>query len=361
MRFDHHHYVPCLRWKLGEYQAVLRLGEDSKDALTPLIDVPEIGFDFEERKPKKSVDEHLAPFAKRVDQKWHDRPFFVDLKLIDGRLRMGDGRHPVSFVLDELRERGCLAVPVFGFDRDSEYQKAVQDAAARDARGICLRVSVEEAAKGIEPKVNSLLEETSTVMGDLDLVLDLGAPNFIPIEGFTRLVKRIIGRIPQLDQWRTFSIISTSFPASMAEIKESPKTLQRYEWLLYRRLIDDLGAEGLRLPTFGDYGINHPDVVDLDMRFVKPSASIRYTIDDSWFVIKGPNVRDHGFAQYRNHCRELVSSPEFMGPDFSFGDGYIAQCAAGIASTGNLTTWRQVGTNHHLQKVVADVASLNGS
>jgi len=359
VRFDHHHYIPCLRWKMGEYQAILKLCDESKDALTPLIEVPEIGFDFEEQKPKKSIDGHLAPFGRRVDQKWHNRPFFVDLKLICSGLRMGDGSHPVSFVLDDLRGKGCLAVPVFGFDRDSEYQKAVQDAAAIDGRGICIRVSVEEAARGIDKKVNSLLEKTSMVMGDLDLILDLGAPNFVPVEGFSRVVKAIIGRIPKLNRWRTFSIIGTSFPASMGEIKKSPEILQRNEWLLYQRLIDSLVVEGLRLPTFGDYGINHPDVLDLDMRFIKPSASIRYTIDDAWLFIKGPNVRDHGFAQYRDHCHNLVSSPEFMGPNFSFGDRYIAQCAAGTSGTGNLTTWRQIGTNHHLQKVVADVASLN--
>ncbi|MEI7881504.1 MAG: hypothetical protein WCI95_11585 [bacterium] len=37
-----------------------------------------------------------------------------------------------------------------------------------------------------------------------------------------------------------------------------------------------------------------------------------------------------------------------MGPKFSQGDKYIYDCATGTAGTGNLTTWRKVGTNHHL-------------
>ena len=273
---------------------------------------------------------------------------------------MADGRHPVTFVQDELRGKGCVSVPVIGMDRDVDYQTAVMNAAAIDDFGICLRVSLEEAARGIQGYLDAHKKETGLGLDGLDLILDLGAPNFVPIDGFARAVKAVIGKIPNLNEWRTFSLISTSFPASMAEVKKSPDTIPRYEWLFYEKLVKDLGNEGMRIPTFGDYGINHPDVLDLDMRFVKPSASIRYTIDNAWFIIKGPNVRDNGFAQYRDHCRTLVASSEFLGPGFSFGDLYIDQCAAGVGSTGNLTMWRQVGTNHHLQKVVVDIANLSG-
>lgn len=69
MSFDHHRYVPCLRWKQGEYQAMLRLSEPAKDFITPLIEVPEIGFDFAKGRPSKTVDDHLEPFAKRVTKK----------------------------------------------------------------------------------------------------------------------------------------------------------------------------------------------------------------------------------------------------------------------------------------------------
>lgn len=360
MNFDHHHYVPCLRWKQGEYQAIYRLVDETKNSLTPLIEVAEIGYDFEARKPSKTVDEHLAPLAKRVAAKWSGRPFFVDLKLIQGETQMADGRHPVTFVQDELRGRECPAVPVIGLDRDLDYQQAVKDAAAIDGRGICVRVSIEQAAKGIQTDLEALKKETGLGLEDLDLVLDLGAPNFVPVDAFAQVVRAVIGKIPDPNGWRTFSLISTSFPASMAEVKKSPDTITRYEWLLYEQLINKLANEGMRIPTFGDYGINHPKVLDLDMRLVKPSASIRYTIDKAWLIIKGPNVRDNGFAQYRDHCRTLVASPEYMGPGFSYGDLYIEQCAAGVGRTGNLTMWRQVGTNHHLQKVVADIANLSG-
>ena len=81
MDFDHNHYVPCLRWKQGEYQAVLRLRPTTKSALTPLIDISEIGWDFATRSDAKSLDEHLERFAYRLHIKWGIHPCFVDGRL----------------------------------------------------------------------------------------------------------------------------------------------------------------------------------------------------------------------------------------------------------------------------------------
>jgi hypothetical protein len=78
-------------------------------------------------------------------------------------------------------------------------------------------------------------------------------------------------------------------------------------------------------------------------------------------IAKGKNVRDYGFSQFRDLCRLILTSEEFEGSAYSLGDQYIEECASGAGSTGNLTTWRWVGTNHHLAKVVRDVSSLSAT
>ena len=362
MKFDHNHYVPCLRWKQGEYQAVLDLRTTARNFITPLIEVPEMGFDFETRSESKTIDKHLEPFAKRVRTKWGTRPCFVDALHIPREKVMADGRHPVSFVFDDLRAARCSAVAVTGLGRKSRYQRAVKRAVSRDGRGLCLRVTIEEAAKpSLKDSADALLASVRVNMKDCDLILDLGAPNFEPVEGFAKLVETLIRRLPYLARWRTFTLMGTSFPSTMAEIKRSPAIIPRCEWVLYKRLVGSLLKAKVRLPTFGDYSISHPDLLSLDMRLVKPSATIRYTTDDGWLIVKGPNVRDNGYEQYRDHCRTVTASAGYMGPRFSEGDRYISQCAAGSTGTGNLTTWRKVGTNHHLEKVVRDISSLFGS
>jgi len=362
VRFDHRHCVPCIRWKQGEYLAVRRLSGEAKEFITPLIEVPEIGFDFETKTLNKSIDDHLLPFAKRVKTNWQGRPCFVDLKLIGESVLMNDGRHPVIFLFDDLRTKQCLAIPVIGISRNPQYQAAVQQVVARDNRGMCLRVSIEDAAKpSLKPSINSLIKKISLGISECDLVIDLDAPNYNPIEGFATLVEGIIKALPYLSKWRTFSIIGSSFPQSMAKVNQGLSKLSRDEWLFYKKLIARLMEAKVRLPAFGDYGINHPDILQLDMRKVKPSATVRYTIDDAWLIIKGPNVRDNGFEQYHDLCKALVRSRYFLGDKFSAGDEYIANCAAGKVKTGNLSTWRMVGTNHHLEKVVYDISSFYAS
>jgi hypothetical protein len=358
MSFSHCHYVPCLRWKQGEYKAVSLLSTFAQELITPLIEVAEKGYDFETGTDKKSIDEHLAPIAKRVRANWGQKPCFVDLNLIPTNERMKGAIHPVKYILEQLNAQGCSAIPVTGLDRDSPYQQAVKQSASKDKRGICVRVSIEEAAKPtLKSSLHTLLGKEIPVK-ESDLILDLGAPNFVPLDGFVMLIESIIRQLPNLPEWRTFTVIGSSFPANMGEIKSSPAVIPRNEWLLYKRLVPALRKSKLRIPSFGDYAINHPDVLQKDMRLLKPSGTIRYAVDDAWMITKGPNVRDNGYGQYVGHCKKVIASSQFLGPTFSEGDKYIYDCASGNASTGNLSTWRWVGTNHHLEKVARDVASF---
>lgn len=359
MNFDHYHYIPCLRWKQGEYQAVSRLSCTTKRTFTPLIEVPELGWDFEEKREKKTIDEHLTPFAKRVRKKWGDTPCFIDLNLIKATERMATGIHPVCFIFDGLRGMKCQAIPVTGILRDGEYQREIKTALAKDKRGICLRITIEQAAKSIfKTEIDSLLSILGIKPSDSDFILDLGAPNFIPHDGFKMVIQAIVSKLPYLNNWRTFTLLGTSFPETMGGIKEGVEIVPRHEWQLYKMLINDLKKAKLRIPSFGDYVINHPKILELDMRKVKPSATIRYTNENQWYIIKGKNVRDYGFGQYRELSKKVIDSSYYCGTSFSWGDDYIQKCANGHGKAGSLMSWRQVGTNHHIEKVTQDIANF---
>lgn len=362
MSFSPQQYVPCLRWKQGEYQALFRLSSRAQESIVPIIEVSEIGYDFESGVPSRSIDDHLSKFAKRVKDKWGDRPCLVDMHLIESSERMYDGQHPFTFIFNDLRMKGVLATPVVDLEQDYECQKAIKAIVTTDMRGVCIRISIEEAAKqNIAASLGVLIEQYHVSVDECDLILDIKAPNFEPIDRFEGLLETIIEKLPHINNWRSFALIGTSFPQSMSSLKLGVSIIPRNEWRLYTSLIGRLSILGTRIPTFGDYGINHPDILLLDMRLVKPSATIRYTIDDGWLIMKGPNVRDHGFSQYRGLCKEVLESGYYSGTRFSEGDKYIYGCAQGTERTGHLTTWRWVGTNHHLRKVVQDVSNLSVS
>ena len=46
-------YVPCLRWRLAERQALAELSDKAKDSVVPLITIPDLEFDFEDGTPNR--------------------------------------------------------------------------------------------------------------------------------------------------------------------------------------------------------------------------------------------------------------------------------------------------------------------
>lgn len=358
--FDHRHYVPILKWKQGEYQALHRLTPAVKDALTPLLEIPPVGWDFESEQLRETIDEHLGDFGRRLKQKWQTRRCFVDLGLLDPAVRVAGGGHPVTAVFDDARAQGCAPVPVVSLASDAAFRGAVAGVSATDRRGVCLRLKLEDLDRpGLNSDTAALLASVGVTYPDADLVLDIGASNFLPIGVFARTLLGAIGLMPAIARWRTFTVAGTSYPDTHSQIPTPFGLVSRHEWVTYKALVALLPAT-VRVPTFGDYAVAHPELVSLDPRKIKPFAKVRYTINDQWHVSRGTPTRTHGFGQYRTLCQSIAAQPYFDGAGFSEGDRYIAGCAAGTESTGSMTTWVWVSTNRHLTRVAADLATFHG-
>lgn len=352
-------YVPMLKWKQGEYQALLRLDADIKKYLFPFIDIPPIGWNFEKQRLMKTIDEHLSGFGKKLRDKWGRKSAFIDLVLLDKNERMIDGQHPVEYIFDDIRSYSESVIPATAFDRDTPYQEAVKNVVKLDENGLCIRLSFSDLIKGdVDLHLISMIEYFEVDISSVDIVIDLAAPNFQPLSNFVNALRAATSNIENLKNCRSFTIAATAFPETMGDLNLGENLLDREEWKLFNEYMSLL-SENERRPQFGDYTIAHPGIVNLDMRFIKPAASLRYTVDDKWLIIKGRNVRDYKFKQYVDMCGLVVNSGQFTHPDYSLGDEYIYNCSEGDESTGTLTTWRWVGVNHHITKVVDDLANLH--
>lgn len=353
-------YVPVLKWRQGEYQALMRLSSEAKEFVVPLIELCPPEFDFETQTMKKTIDQQLSTFANRLKAKWGDRWVFVDGLHLDRQDRMENGRHPMGYIMGEVRKAKCNAIPVTGLDRDADYQRAVKGAIAESKSGVCVRLTLDDATEeDIQDQLDDLFATLDVSVGEVDLFIDLKAANFTPVASLAAVINAAIGSCDYFEEARSLTIAGSSFPSSMGAFKKQLTEIDRSEWLLYKELISQLPI-GKPRPWFGDYAIAAPDLVSLDMRVLKPAASVRYAINDAWIVVKGSNVRDNGFGQYQSLCQDVVNFKKYLGPGFSKGSEYIAKCGAGSESTGNLTTWRWVGTNHHMTKVVSDLSSFVG-
>jgi hypothetical protein len=353
-------YVPVLKGKEGEYGALETLKVDVRAQLMPLIEIPDVPYDYANERAAKSLDDHVSGIADRLRRCWQDRPLYLDLPWFD-KERLSDGRVALEAVLSDCANRGVEAAPVLSRTSSADYVSAAVRYAAATHIGACVRLLVADFEEDIDldAEVGRLLTGfAGTNVAPLDLVLDL--EDLGRDIGRAVLVARsVFSMIPRKDEWRRVVLVAASFPEDLSDVDASTiTTLPRREWELWKTLQRRPGNLPRRDLVFGDYAIAHPVTKELDPRTMQMSASIRYTTPDDWLVVKGRNVRQYGFDQYFELCKALVKRAEFSGGDFSWGDTYISDCAAGMTGPGNATTWRKVGTNHHLTLVAQEIASL---
>ena len=77
-------YMPILKWKAGECSALKELFPNDKAAMTPLVEIPPVPWDFVNDQAAKTVDAHLANVPDHMVKHWGTNDdIFVDLHLVD--------------------------------------------------------------------------------------------------------------------------------------------------------------------------------------------------------------------------------------------------------------------------------------
>lgn len=354
-------YVPMLKGKEGEFAALEVLTGDIKRQVIPLIEIPGVPYDYANERPSKSLDEHVAGIPERLRRCWANEPLYLHLPWFGAEERMQDGRVALEAVLAECANLGVRATPVVWRASSADYLAAAGRHLATSGTGACVRLLVEDFEEDIdlEAEVDRLLSGLGgSDPTSIDLVVDL--EDLGPEANRAVLVARsVFSMIPRKDLWRRMILAAASFPEDLSDVgAATTSTIPRREWELWKTLQRRPNILPRRDLIFGDYAIAHPVPRELDPRIMQMSASIRYTTPGDWLVVKGRNVRQYGFDQYFELCKTLIGRPEYSGRDFSWADRYIDDCANGMTGPGNATTWRKVGTNHHITLVTRELAKL---
>jgi hypothetical protein len=89
------------------------------------------------------------------------------------------------------------------------------------------------------------------------------------------------------------------------------------------------------------------------------TAGIRYATERDWYMIRGRTLEAPGaHAQFHRLSADLVQSDEFLGEKHCWADREIKAISLRKDRPGSLTTWRTIGTTHHLRVVDRQIASL---
>jgi hypothetical protein len=360
--YDHGYYFPILKGRLGEFEAISHTSVELRQRMTPLMEI--VPPSTEDEDPDQ-VEIAIRKFAERLEQKW---PFpervIVDTGLLNADVTLSGGMLPIQAAASQFHSRGQRVVPVVHLGDRPAVIEAIRDIAFLRDGGVCIRVTVDDfdADLPIDAQLTSAVDDLAIDVASIDLIIDFGAvidDNAVTLTA--NLARYVLRSVPQLDDWRSFTLAAGGFPIDLGRfapgvVGEAP----RYEAQLWQAIVDRAGLS--RIPSFGDYGIAHP-ALPQGPGFA-PAPQLRYTTERDWRILKGrKNVR-RGSAQFYDLCAALVGMDCYAGRDFSWGDTCIADAAASapegahpLRNTGNASTWRAIGTSHHLAFVSRLLAS----
>jgi len=356
--FDHYHYVPVLKWKRGERIALRKLPLEIKMRITPLVELVPDHFKQGKGSSHATVEEILQKKADELQNDWGQLPFFLDMQLVGDSFITSDGRHPLLALSEALLDRALHMIPVTGLNRPASYSNAVSSILSGTDTTLCLRVTAQELELlDLNERISKLLTAKSRSLRQVHLTIDYqftpdNTPNLLTIQ-------KIIDKI---SNYCTYTVISGAFPKDLTEFEKNKQhTLSRSDWVAWRDQTLDASPLLVRIPTFGDYTILHPHLTTLPY-FPNVSASIRYTHDNYWVIMRGEGLRNEdgpGWRQYPAQASLLCDRDEYCGADFSAGDNYLHELSQQIGSSkGTPEALIQVGVNHHITYVVGQLADM---
>ncbi len=354
--FDHTHYVPILRWKQAEWLALRYVEPEDRDRMTPLVEITPRSVALRTRRP--TVRQMLQKNAQDMAESWGGSPLFVDFRHV-GHLPECEGLHPFVYLAQEARTYRVSLIPVTSLDSPPAYQSAVASIVSNDRTGVCIRLFRTHLAQPtLRRDVSQLLSRLSVGREQADLVLDCQH-----VEGCCPDFSTLVESLPDLSEWRTLTLASGAFPVDLTGFKRPGEyTLARLDWQGWLRVVRSAGRP-LRRPSYGDYTIQHAIYREPPER-PNFSASIRYTAQQYWVIMRGEGVfhdGSPGFPQWPANAQMLCARREFRGQEFSFGDRYIWKMSQQTDQTGSAETWLRAGINHHLVFVVRQIANLFGT
>ncbi len=357
-------YRPILRFKRGEQTALSYLSGTAKSAIKPLVNITPHSFDPISPEGLDDVfDQRLAQDAGRLNSIWAGYEAAVDLGDIDSNAQCVQAAHPVRYFFnciygDEVRAN---INPVLRFNSDDDYIAAVASVCRDFNIAPVLRLTPDDLAEPeTETVISKMLGECGVSSQETEMVVDMG---YITTKGRSQIMaKGALSAVPFVEDWATLSLVAGSFPESLSDFIVGRHTIERREWPVWLSNRNVAGREVI----YGDYATIHPIPVEdgLDPKTMNPSASVRYTHEHTWLLLRGYGVRSRdgaGFTQFVSHANTLVGSPEYRGKDFSFGDAKIMRISQGEDKQGNLETWVTIGVNHHISEVVYQLANLGES
>lgn len=362
------HYVPILKWKQAEWLALSDLDPQIKDMITPLIEIQKLPTNQETEEPTLPLHRFVERQVRAITEKWGSQnQLYVDTSALNEE-NDDEGVSGQELVYRLAADADLPLIPVIEL---SASRDEVAIAASASQQAFCLRIKREDLegedldddidSQLYRANVESFLSENNLDPEHGDIIFDAKEIDRRSARHIFNLYVRFLRETPYINQWRNVIVTSCAFPDSLSGIPlRSVGTIERTDWLVWNALHRQ--RERIpRVPTFSDYGIQHPIIYDdLNWGMIPTYPSVRYTDDDRWIVFRGESSRDvDARTQYPRLASQLMESEVFRGPCHCEGCRTIEACARRMESAASPQKWRRISTCHHITLVCEQLNQLS--
>jgi len=317
------HYIPFLKAKRGELNAMSQLTSEVKQAICPFFDFPL----KKEKYDSASYSRTTLGIAAGLEKHWGtDTEFYFDDFDIAQNLTV-ENKEPYAHVLNALKE--LRIIPVVGLGRGSHNDSVVQlKREGQIASATVAFRAVQDDFEDFELNKDQIDYDLAGVFAEfdeIDLIFDCRVCSGLDVSQTAQQIAVFARKFCNSYDVRRVIITGSTIPASLGDLVKpnSVETVTRRELAIISKARDLADADVVA----GDYATVSPFYSDADFDprlFQKVTAPrLIYSFNHSHYVARGISLEAGGQAQYVGLTNALCGQAFFRGRGFSVGEAYF--------------------------------------
>jgi len=335
------HYIPFLKAKRGEFNAMSELAPNVKEAICPF-------FDFPRRKADYDSDDFAAKaqsIVKSLQKHWGtDAEFYFDDLDVGQKLRVEE-EEKYAYVLGALH--ALSVIPVVGLSRTTHNASVAQLKREGDISSTTVAFRVEkddfEDFDVVKDQIEDDLGAVFKEFDEIDLILDCRLCAALDVSETGQEIAAFARKFGKSYDVRRVIVTGSSIPASLGGIvkPKSVEAISRHELAIIGKARDLTDVEIVA----GDYTIVSPFYSDADFDprlFQKVTAPrLIYSFNHYHYIARGSSLESGGQGQYVGLTKALCGQVYFRGRGYSTGEEYFDNKRRGIgnnATNGSVVT-----------------------
>lgn len=340
-------YMPILKWKRGEQDALRYLKDEHWEGVTPLVELQPIGAAPDAASLNAALPGYVKKIAEQIIKSVPEgEAIAIDTVYVcTGFPKQANLMLSICKRLSRLIPHEIIPVVRAGWldalpglpPQLLEILKASPD--------VVLRFRTDSfAAAQVSPSVDALAKIVKKRR--IHLLLDqFSLVDKLPADCVTAVTPYLVAATGIA--CASVTLGGGSFPVNLTGKKQGFTDIQRVEWKAWGQITKNQKYPELR---YADYAVTNPTPLeeDIDPTKLNPSIAIRYASDGFWRLYKGRGFKSGARGELRALCKLLTSDPIYIDENYCYGDKQYMKKSTGDDKNGVPWTWRRDATNRHL-------------